>query len=91
VTLQEKLIITPEALLGVCMAGAVLLRQRNVHMSALHHIVGLILFHGNISKLVCSVIQNIISVFDCLKICLGTLAAEPLTVVCVPGFNIGHC
>ena len=35
---------------GVCTAGAVLLRQRNVHMSALHHIAGLILFHGNASK-----------------------------------------
>jgi len=38
---------------GVCTAGAVLLRQRNLHMSALHHITGLILFHGNASKLVC--------------------------------------
>ena len=37
---------------GICTAGAVLLRQRNVHMSALHHIAGLILFHGNASKLV---------------------------------------
>ena len=37
---------------GICTAGAVLLRQRNVHMSALHHVAGLILFHGNASKLV---------------------------------------
>lgn len=39
-------------LISVCTAGAVLLRARNVHMSALHHIAGLILFHGNASKLV---------------------------------------
>lgn len=37
---------------GVCTAGAALLRQRNMHMSALQHIVGLILFHGNATKLV---------------------------------------
>ena len=37
-------------LTGICTAGAALLRQRNVHMSALHHVVGLILFHGNASK-----------------------------------------
>ena len=88
VSLQEKLIITPETLSGVCMAGAVL-RQKNVHMSALHHIVGLILFHGNISKLVCSVTKcnKCVSLSE---IRLGTLAAEPLTVVCVPGFNTDH-
>ena len=37
---------------GLCSAGSTLLRERNVHLSALHHIVGLILFHGNASKLV---------------------------------------
>ena len=37
---------------GICTAGAVLVRQRNVHMSALHHLAGLILFHENASKLV---------------------------------------
>ena len=37
---------------GICTSGAVLLRQRNVHMSALHHLAGLIFFHGNASKLV---------------------------------------
>lgn len=45
-TLKEKCI-------GLCTAGAVLLRERNIHMSALHHIAGLILFHGNASKMVC--------------------------------------
>ena len=30
-------------LAGICAAGTILLRQRNVHMSALHHITGLIL------------------------------------------------
>ena len=35
------------------LAGASLLRQqRIIHMSALHHIAGLILFHGNATKLV---------------------------------------
>ena len=37
---------------GLCSAGSILLRERNVHLSALHHIVGLIHFHGNASKLV---------------------------------------
>ena len=35
------------------LAGVSLLRQqRNIHMSALHHIAGLTLFHGNATKLV---------------------------------------
>lgn len=38
-------------LASICTAGTVLLRQRNMHMSALQHIAGLILFHGNASKL----------------------------------------
>ena len=51
--------VTPHnALPGLCMAGAVLLRLRNIHMSALHHLIGLILFHGNSSKLVCFSIRN---------------------------------
>ncbi len=37
-------------MVGVYVAGATLLQQRNVHMSALHHIIGLILFNGNASK-----------------------------------------
>ena len=44
----------------LCMAGALLLRQRNVPMSALHHLVGLILFHGNASKQVGIAIHHII-------------------------------
>ena len=39
---------------AVCASGAILLRSRNVHMSAVHHLVGLILFHGNLSKMVTS-------------------------------------
>ena len=34
----------------ICMAGAILLRSRNIHMSALQHIVGLLRFHGNATK-----------------------------------------
>ena len=37
---------------GLCMAGSTLLRQRNMHMSALHHMTGIILHHGNASKMV---------------------------------------
>lgn len=39
-------------LAGVCTARASLLRERCIHMSAFHHITGLILFNGNASKLV---------------------------------------
>ena len=35
---------------GICTAGSLLLKARNTHMSALQHMVGLILFHGNASK-----------------------------------------
>ncbi len=52
VPLSKSNTVPPESLPSICAAGAVLLRQRNQHMSALHHIVGLILFHGNASKLV---------------------------------------
>ena len=41
---------------GLCTAGALLSRQRNLHMSALHNIVGVIFFHGNASKQVCIII-----------------------------------
>ena len=34
----------------ICMAGSILLRSRNIHMSAFQHIVGLLLFHGNATK-----------------------------------------
>ena len=37
---------------AVYAAGAILLRSRNIHMSAVHHLIGLILFHGNLSKIV---------------------------------------
>ncbi len=49
---SECHIVPPKSLPTICAADAVLLRQRNVHMSALHHLMGLILFHGNASKLV---------------------------------------
>lgn len=49
---------------GVCMAGAMLLRQRNIHLSALHHIVGLVLFHGNISKQVILYKSQLIIMFS---------------------------
>ena len=44
---------TDSDVVSIGSAGAILLRQRNIHMSALHHIIGLVLFHGNASKLVC--------------------------------------
>ncbi len=34
----------------ICMAGCILLRARNIDMSAFQHIVGLLLFHGNATK-----------------------------------------
>lgn len=34
----------------ICMAGSILLRARNIHMSALQHVVGILLFHGNATK-----------------------------------------
>lgn len=39
---------------AVCVSGAILLRSRNIHMSAIHHLIGLVLFHGNLSKTVSS-------------------------------------
>ena len=42
----------------ICMAGAILLRSRNIHMSALQHIVGLLLFHGNATKQVYTTASN---------------------------------
>ncbi len=56
VTLLDEQTMPQASAPSVCTAGAVLLRQRNMHMSALHHIVGLILFHGNVSKLVCGIV-----------------------------------
>ena len=35
---------------SVCVTGSILLRSRNLHMSALQHLIGLILFHGNVRK-----------------------------------------
>ena len=35
---------------SVCVAGSILLRSRNLHMSTLQHLIGLILFHGNVRK-----------------------------------------
>ena len=37
----------------ICMAGSILLRTRNIHMSAMQHYTGLLLFHGNATKQVC--------------------------------------
>lgn len=39
---------------GVCTAAAILLKERCDNMSALQHLVGIILFHGNASKQVIS-------------------------------------
>ena len=37
---------------AVCVSGAILLKGRNIHMSAIHHLIGLVHFHGNLSKTV---------------------------------------
>ena len=49
---NEQELLTSSGLTGLCMAGSILLRQRNTHMSALHHMVGIVLHHGNASKMV---------------------------------------
>jgi len=49
---NKQVSVSKENCAGICTAGAVLLRERNIHMSAMHHIAGLILFHGNASKMV---------------------------------------
>lgn len=46
--------LMPEHIPAVCVAGAVLLKNRNMHMSAIQHIIGLLLFHGNVNKQVSS-------------------------------------
>jgi hypothetical protein len=35
---------------SICMGGAVLLKERNKDMSALHQLVGIYLFHGDLHK-----------------------------------------
>ena len=37
---------------ALCAAGAILLKERNQQMSLIHHVIGLLLFHGGISKAV---------------------------------------
>ena len=37
---------------AVCMAGSILMNERNKHMSAIQHLVGILLFHGDCHKLV---------------------------------------
>lgn len=37
---------------AICMAGGILLKQRNMRMLALQQLTGLILFHGDVSKMV---------------------------------------
>ena len=50
---------------AVCASGAILLRSRNIHMSAVHYLIGLVLFHGNLSKTV-SYMQ-----ITCLYVCIS--------------------
>lgn len=35
---------------SICTAGSILLRERNCMMSAVQHLVGVILFHGDVHK-----------------------------------------
>lgn len=56
---------TTDQIPPICMAGCVLLRARNIHMSAFQHIVGLLLFHGNSTK---QVAMLLIEICVCLKV-----------------------
>ena len=49
------------------MAGSILLKTRNIHMSALQHLTGLLLFHGNATKQVYYMIFN--HALSCVTIC----------------------
>ena len=46
--LADKL--SEDRLPAMCVAGSILLRSRNQHMSAIQQLIGLILFHGNVRK-----------------------------------------
>ena len=37
---------------SICAAGAILLKKRCTHMSLLHHLVGVLLYHGDVKKTV---------------------------------------
>ena len=54
---------------AVCVSGAILLRSRNIHMSAIHHLIGLVLFHGNLSKTVSYLGFIIKSIIIMLSVC----------------------
>lgn len=37
---------------SICTTGAVLLKERNKDMSLIHHVIGILLFHGDVKKMV---------------------------------------
>lgn len=37
---------------SICTAGAILLKERNKDMSLIHHFIGILLFHGDVKKMV---------------------------------------
>ena len=37
---------------SICTAGAVLLKERNKDKSLIHHVIGILLFHGDVKKMV---------------------------------------
>ena len=48
--LAVQLHVSEDKLPSICVAGSILLRSYNQHVSALQHLIGLILFHGNVRK-----------------------------------------
>ena len=59
---------TTDQIPPICMAGCVLLRARNIHISAFQHIVGLLLFYGNSTKQVAMLLIEI-----CVLLCVHDL------------------
>ena len=68
---------------SLCTAGAILLKQRNLHMSAVHHIIGVILFHGNTSKQVCVIIIIELLIPNNASFTEGSCAVKPSWPFCV--------
>ena len=42
--------LTKEHIPSVCIAGSILMKSHNIHMSAVQHLIGLLLLHGGVIK-----------------------------------------
>ena len=72
---------TTDQIPPICMAGCVLLRARNIHMSAFQHIVGLLLFHGNSTKQMAILFYKLIKICVCLNaLCVHDLHEQKCTL-----------